>query len=175
MQRGDNEFKNKNYKNAVKEYDNVIKIDPGYAEAYRKRAMANRARGSDKDSLRDFNKAIELDPDNETSTIDRSVLLAQLGRAEEALRDVNKALKPPNHDRTLYQAACTNALLNRPRRAVTLLAQAIQVGYKADKLATDPDLESIREIDDFQTIMRAYFLSNRNRLQQNSSSEGDLQ
>ncbi len=86
---------------------------------------------------------------------------------------MSKALKPPNHDRTLYQAACTNALLNRPRRAVTLLAQAIQAGYKADKLATDPDLESIRNMDDFQTIMRAYFLGNPNRLQQNLLPNSD--
>ncbi len=158
---------------AVADFQQCFLLDPDRIAALTNAARTLSTRlGKTEQAIEVLDRAIELDPDYEAATIDRSVLLAQLGRTEEAIRDMNKALKSCKYSRTLYQAACTNALLDRPQRAVTLLAQAIQAGYKADKLATDPDLESIREMEDFQTIMRAYFLSNRNRLQQNPSSDG---
>jgi serine/threonine protein kinase/Flp pilus assembly protein TadD len=152
---------------AVADFQQSFLLDPDRVSAltHAARTLSTRLHKPEQ-AIEMLGRAIELDPDNETATIDRSVLLAHLARAEEALRDTKQALKPPNHDRTLYQAACTNALLNRPRRALTLLAQAIQAGYKADRAAADPDLESIRDMDDFQTIMRAYFLGNPNRPQQ---------
>ncbi len=127
---------------ALADFQQSFLLDPDLVSAltHAARTLSTKL-GKPEEALQILDRVIELDPDNETATIDRSVLLAQLGRRREALRDLQEALKPPNHDRTLYQAACTNALLNRPRMAVTRLAQAIQNGYKADNAATDEDLE----------------------------------
>ena len=157
---------------ALADFHLAFKLDPERVSALTlgARTLSTRLNRTD-EAIELLTKAIELKPEYETARADRSVLYAQLGRKEAALRDLSVALKPPNYDRTLYQATCTNALLNRPRRAITLLAQAIQAGYKADRLATDPDLESIRDTADFRAISRAYLLSNRDRLQQTSSKQ----
>jgi serine/threonine protein kinase/tetratricopeptide (TPR) repeat protein len=114
------------------------------------------------EALAVLDRLLAIYPDDEPSLVDRSILLAQAGRQDEAIRDVELALVPPNESRTIYQAACMYASLPgrlHDRRALNLLARAIGAGYAADHLADDPDLESIRNSDEFQAIRTTYELS----------------
>ena len=56
------------------------------------------------------------------------MLLAREGRFNEAVADMRKATTPPDSARTLYQAACVNALIPRPlnqNRALSFLSPCV--------------------------------------------------
>lgn len=92
MERGDNAFKAKKYKDAIREYTRVISIDPNNVEAYRRRAMANREQGYEKDALSDFNKVIELDPDNYQAFLGRGILHKEMKKSREAMNDLTRGI-----------------------------------------------------------------------------------
>jgi tetratricopeptide (TPR) repeat protein len=93
MDRGNSLYQAKDYKSSVKEYDKVIKIDPSYAEAYRRRAMSKRARGDKKGALKDFNKAIELAPQNHQAHLGRGLLNSDMKKYGAALNDFTRGIE----------------------------------------------------------------------------------
>lgn len=119
-------------------------------------------------------KALELDPNNERALVDQAVLYALDGEYAQALEGMTKAIAPPNTARTLYQAACVCALTpgaSNKTHSLSYLSQAIQAGYDADRLSSDPDLESIRHMPGFLAIQRTYQLAqiNNPELQKSNS------
>ncbi len=53
-----------------------------------------------------------------------------------------------------YNLACCRALQRRQAAAVEALARAVELGFaNADLLASDPDLDALRDRDDFQAIL----------------------
>ncbi len=100
----------------------------------------------------------------ETSLIDRAVLLARLGKDDEAIKEMRKAVAPPNVPRVQYQAACVHALLmTRDKgdrgRALRYLSKALLAGYGIDAVADDPDLDSLRDDEDFKTLLKTVEIS----------------
>jgi predicted esterase len=58
-----------------------------------------------------------------------------------------------------YNLACARARLGKGAFAVEALEQAIEHGFSNfELLATDPDLDSLRDREDFQTLVNAYSL-----------------
>ena len=56
--------------------------------------------------------------------------------------------------RIWYNLACARARLGQERKAVEALARALELGfYNAELLATDPDLDSLRNRDDFNSLL----------------------
>ncbi len=104
-----------------------------------------------------------MEPSNETAIIDQAVLHARLGHQQDALADLQVAIEEPNSPRTLYQAACVNALLPEPRRVIALafLSRAIQRGYGSDWIDKDSDLDSIRDLPGFRAIARTVGLGKK--------------
>ncbi|TWU47251.1 Serine/threonine-protein kinase PrkC [Rubripirellula tenax] len=137
-------------------------LDPNSADVLISIAeLLTRKLNRDADAIPYLDRLIRNQPDNERGVSDRAVLLARLGRFNEADRDVREAIKPPNSARALYQLACASALMQERTfhiRSLSFLAQALQAGYDADRLDSDPDLEAIREMPGFQAIARTYQL-----------------
>ena len=124
--------------------------------------LLSRKFGQEEEAIEYYTKAIRVQPADEYGRIDRAVLLARAGRYEEAEDDVRIALQAPNSGRTLYQTACIYALMSEQRShrlALKYLSMAIRAGYNANNLRNDPDLESIRDMPDFDAIKRMYQLS----------------
>ncbi len=119
--------------------------------------------GRYEEAIASLQQAVELDPSREQSLIDAAVLLARFGQEKQAKSYLRKAIRPPNKPRTLYQAACANALLgeNYHKRALPLLAKALQSGYGAEEISLDDDLDSLREYSDFRSMLKTVELGNR--------------
>lgn len=62
LQRGIEKARLGKYKEAIEDFDQVIKFDPEHAEAYKNRGRALAALGKYKEAEKDFDKAIELKP-----------------------------------------------------------------------------------------------------------------
>jgi eukaryotic-like serine/threonine-protein kinase len=117
--------------------------------------------------LKDFDGAIlALDeillaqPLHEMARGGRCVLLARQQRTDESLTDIK--FLTSSFDRlapaTVYQIGCAYALLSPQcetcrEQAVTFVTRAVRAGYGAKLLQRDPDLDPIRELGPFQTLL----------------------
>ncbi|MEZ5307280.1 MAG: tetratricopeptide repeat protein [Pyrinomonadaceae bacterium] len=89
--RGDVAAGNRKFKDAVKEYDKAVEIDPENPDVYKKRAEANLGRGDEKSALEDYNKVISLEPQNAKAYVERGNVHRTMKHTEEALDDYRRA------------------------------------------------------------------------------------
>ena len=121
--------------------------------------------GDHQAAIKFYTQALSLNNENETALIDRALALARVQQYDRSLSDLDAATKHTNTARTHYQAACVCALMPRKHhvRGLSHLASAIRAGYEAERLMSDPDLESLRRMPGFQAIVRSYQLSKLRR------------
>jgi serine/threonine protein kinase/tetratricopeptide (TPR) repeat protein len=113
--------------------------------------------GRHEEAIEVYGKVIMLQPENEFALMGRALSYVRIGKIREALADTKAAMKEPNSGTTIYQAACVHALVGRQpnqRRAAELLVESVESGYRPKRLMSDPDLESIRETDEFRAVKR---------------------
>jgi Flp pilus assembly protein TadD len=88
----------KRFAQAQKKFEEAVKLDPTFAEAYNNLAFTLRKQGSAnfKQSLTFYNKAIELRPKLAEAYMYRGVLYSQMGRKADAQADLSvlKKLSP---------------------------------------------------------------------------------
>ncbi len=72
---------------ALAAWNNTIRLNPNFGEAYNNRGVVRQSQGNTEQALEDFNRALELDPNNEIAYINRGETFFALGRYEEALTD----------------------------------------------------------------------------------------
>ena len=116
------------------------------------------------EAIKVLDQVIEIEPSNEKAFIDRAYFLVRSGKSEAAIKDIEQATVVPNDPVVLYQAGCVNSLLQDKSRheiAVAFLSKAIQASYGADKLATDEDLDSLRDNEEFKILSQDYRTGNR--------------
>lgn len=80
----------KNYKEAVKLYDQAIKLKPDYAEAYCYRGMARYNLKDSKGAIQDFTKAIQLKPDFGFAYENRGGVKSLINDKKGAIEDYEK-------------------------------------------------------------------------------------
>jgi tetratricopeptide (TPR) repeat protein len=95
--------KTENTLRAIEKYSNALIIDPTYADAFRRRAMAKESLGNYQDALSDYKAAIDADPSHELSYFNRGDLYVQIGELERAVSDFTSFIEiEPNYSRA-YQ------------------------------------------------------------------------
>lgn len=113
-------------------------------------------------ALATLNKLLELEPQKENALGGRCVLFARLGRTKESLEDIDTLRKLSDRlaPATIYQIGCAHALLstvNEPSQqlAMQFIAKALRLGYGAEFLKSDSDLDPIRHHSDFAALITA--------------------
>ncbi len=87
---GNAKYSLKDYKGAIKDYQEAIKIDPGLADAWYGKAICESILGKYDEALKDFNKAAELDPSNKDVIFNRAYYVKQkTGDYKGAIEDYN--------------------------------------------------------------------------------------
>jgi len=76
---------------AIADYNKAIQLDPGYANAYNNRGMANYASKAYGKAIADFTKAIQLNPQLAEAYNNRAHALYQQKAYDKAGEDVKKA------------------------------------------------------------------------------------
>lgn len=91
-------YPNKDYKGAIKDFDNAIEIYPKEPYYYYYRGWAKKQLGDWEGALSDQNKQIELAPLNTNSYINRAYTKSKLNDLSGAISDYTQALKiEPNN------------------------------------------------------------------------------
>src|SRR5262249_39024347 len=84
-----------------------------------------------------------------------AVLEAKLGRHDEAERQLNGALAlNPASPQLMYYRAVVLALSGKRAQAMAALSDAIGRGYSVSSAREDDDLASLRELPEFQALLR---------------------
>jgi serine/threonine protein kinase/Flp pilus assembly protein TadD len=98
---------------------------------------------------------LELAHDDVRARILLAVDLVALGRGDDAIRHLETAITlRPNDSSTLYNAACSYALLKDKPRALETLKKAIGAGYaNMEWIGQDPDLQSLHDDPEFLRLV----------------------
>jgi len=89
-------------------------------------------------------------------------LYARQGRYDRALSiDQKLAELVPDDAAVCYNLACTLAMQDVPANALAALAKALELGYNDfSHMEVDPDLEKLRGLPEFQSLLRKYGIGN---------------
>ena len=93
---------NKQYKSAMKQCNDALKIYPEEYFLYYWRAAIYNAQGNKKLALNDYNKAISLAPDNAKLYVMRGICKYNLKDEKGALEDYNKAIELEENNSSAY-------------------------------------------------------------------------
>lgn len=136
------------YEEAFQDYDEAIRLDPAYAEAYLQRGFAHyTAAGAyylldtavlDRDELRaaidDFTQAIRLRPGDDEAYFRRGLAYAGLGQYATAIPDYDEAIRlDPGHANAYYRRGLAYARLGDAEAAIRDLTETLRLspGYAA--------------------------------------------
>jgi serine/threonine protein kinase/Flp pilus assembly protein TadD len=144
---------------ALRDFDQALVCNSRSKAALQDRAhvLAERL-GRTEEAVRTLDQLLTHYPDHAPSLTGRGVLLARLGKRDRAVRDAQAALLLDTRPALLYQAGCVYALASRQQpsdrfQALQLLAAALRGGYGADLLASDRDLDPLRQLPEFRHLL----------------------
>jgi len=114
---------------AIGVFDEVIRLQPTFAEAYIIRGSAYQLKGQLPNALADFDQAIRLDPKSARAYCDRADLEHDLfNRPDKALADYDEAIRlAPNFQRAYYNRGTLFIGRHNYDGAVADLTRAIQL------------------------------------------------
>ncbi len=116
IKRGEGYHSRKNYRNAIGEFDKVIKLDPENSEAYRLRGLSKQALKDTNGALRDFNRAIEINPRSYKAFADRGALYGATKNMNRAMNDLNQSIRLNPRYTKAYSYRGMIKLLNKDYR-----------------------------------------------------------
>jgi Flp pilus assembly protein TadD len=92
-----------NYPLAIKDFNDVIRLDPGHAGALNNRCWVRAVTGDLQAALKDCNEALRIAPDYPDALDSRGMVYLKLGLLREAVADYDAALRlDPKHASSLY-------------------------------------------------------------------------
>jgi eukaryotic-like serine/threonine-protein kinase len=148
---------------ALSDFDEALRLDPRSRPALQNKAVVlSEHLGRPAEGVQALDRVVALEPDYVPARVGRGVLLARLGRRQDAHRDAEEALRRDPSGDTTYRVACIYALTaraepdDRPRALRTLASALGQGGRWVDLARTDPDLDLLRDLDEFRDLLRAF-------------------
>jgi tetratricopeptide (TPR) repeat protein len=108
-----------NQEQAIADYGEAIRIDPGNATNYTNRAVAYNSRGEHMLAIRDLERAIAIEPNNPDNWNSRCWSRGLVGQLQEAILDCNESLRlRPNDPNTLDSRGFAHLRAGENTRAI---------------------------------------------------------
>ncbi|MBW4480435.1 MAG: tetratricopeptide repeat protein [Tolypothrix brevis GSE-NOS-MK-07-07A] len=95
-------YARKDYKGAIEDLNQAIRLNPNYAYAYNNRGIARKYLGDKQQALADYNTAIKINPNFAAAYYNRGVIHAEMGEKLLALADYNQAIKIDSKNADVY-------------------------------------------------------------------------
>ncbi|MDB9485804.1 tetratricopeptide repeat protein [Dolichospermum circinale CS-537/01] len=129
--RGDSHRNLKNYKQAIDDYTQAIKIDTKNPTYYRDRGVAYGKLKNYKQAIDDYTQAIKIDDKNAIYYVGRGLAYFQLKDYKQAINDYSQAIKIDDKNAIYYNArGLTYLELKDYKQAIDDLTQAIKLDTK---------------------------------------------
>ncbi len=128
IEKGNMSFNKSKYKEAVKWYDQALKIDPKSIGALNGKGLVFNKLERYEEAITWFDKAIEIDPNFVYALNNKGVTFANLGRYEEAITWFDKAIEiDPNFVDALYNKGGALAELGKYEEAIVWTNKALDI------------------------------------------------
>ena len=116
------------YKRAIEDYDEAVKLNPEYAEAYNNRGVAYAGLNRHERAIEDYDVAVKLNPDYAAAYYNRGSAYAGLNRHERAIEDYDEAVKlNPKDAKAYYNRGNSYTGLNQYKRAIWDYDEAVKL------------------------------------------------
>jgi tetratricopeptide (TPR) repeat protein len=116
---------------AIANYDQAIKLDPNYAEAYNNRGNAYSHKGDNLRAIADYDQAIKLDPKDALTYSNRGKWYRDKGDSDRAIADFDQAIKlDPKFDNAYYNRALAYHDKRDYHGAIADYSAALQINSK---------------------------------------------
>ena len=116
------------YRLAIEDYGQALRLDPGYATAYNNRANAYSELGNGRRAIEDYDRALRLDPGDAIAYSNRGAVYRKLGEYRRAIDDYDQALRiDPGYSDAYHNRGIANKSLGRYDRAAEDWEQAIRI------------------------------------------------
>lgn len=129
-QKGNDYLTAQQWEQALKEYDQALKLDPNHVKSYIGRGVAYLSTKQYDQALADFNRALKLDPAGPEAYgayLNRGLAYRDKGQFDQALADFNKSLElNPDNTLALYYKASALDLGGRSAEALVALKLFVQ-------------------------------------------------
>lgn len=119
--------KNEKFKEALKEYDNVITINPNNEAAFINRGNIKSILEDDLGAIEDFNEAEKLDAADPEVYYNRGNSEHNLKRYKEATLDYNKAIKYKEHEDYFLGRGNSKKAIGEYKEAIEDYSKAISI------------------------------------------------
>jgi tetratricopeptide (TPR) repeat protein len=101
--RGNKKYDLEDYYGAISEYNEAIRINRNFADAYSNRAVAKSASGDKKGAIKDYNEAIRINRNFADAYFNRGLAKDELGDKQGAIADYSEAIRiKPNYNYEAY-------------------------------------------------------------------------
>lgn len=141
---------------AIKAYGKTLALKPDNSYARIQRGKLLQKQGLAGKATTDFKKVLRTDsmPNAESYAHYAYYYLKEYKKAKKHMAMI---LKTDSTDGTFYDAACLYSLLNDSVVSLKYLKTALEKGYRNFRhIALDSDLDNIRQLDAFKTLMNEY-------------------
>jgi tetratricopeptide (TPR) repeat protein len=93
FKRGLDKFNRGNYRSAIEDFNQALRINPNLIEAYYYRGMTRYKKADALGAIQDYNEVLRLNPDDADAYSNRGLVRAELGDRWGAMQDYSQALK----------------------------------------------------------------------------------
>ena len=148
------------YEEAIRAYQDAIKLEPASAvhhgnlgDAFRKMGRVDDARAAYRSAIKYADAAWKLNPSDAKVVSQLGLYYAKTGLREDAERWAQVAERmSPTSPEILYQRAAVLALVGNPDDAVKQLSEAIAKGASPQAALDDDDFQSLRSLPAFRKL-----------------------
>ena len=116
------------YRNAIANYNQALKLKPDLTDAYNNRGIAYDNQGNYSEAIADYNQALKLNPDFASAYNNRGIAYTNQGKYTEAIVDFSQALKlQPDYAVTYNNRGATYANQGKYTEAIVDFSQALKL------------------------------------------------
>jgi len=144
---------------AMSDFRQALKLNPFSVSALRNSVYLLAGRlNQPEGALEAINQLLAINENDADALADRSVMHARQGDRKASTADIQRLLRNSKKPKVLFQAACALSLTatsenSDARKSLVLLSRAVQLEPRwFARALTDPDLENIRQLAEFQTF-----------------------
>ncbi len=157
---------------AMEDYNAGIDVDKTYPYIFLMRGELYRKRGDMERANADFEEVIKQDTVTESGSC-RQYALHFLGRDEEALEWMERIIADePTRNGGYYDKSCLLARMGCLQESLEALRKAFEKGYRSfAHIEHDDDMDPLREIPEFQTLIEEYKAKPINIIEKGASAD----
>ncbi|HEY9798596.1 MAG TPA: 1-deoxy-D-xylulose-5-phosphate reductoisomerase [Leptolyngbyaceae cyanobacterium] len=120
----------KNYKGAIEEFNQALRINPNYENSYVSRGFCRFSLGDTQGAIQDYNQAIRLNSSYAKAYYNRGLARRKLEDKQGAIQDYSEAIRlNPNHGKAYNNRGLIRAVLGDKQAAAEDLQKAADIFF----------------------------------------------